>query len=429
MLQKFNAFLNSSEKKVLFYNFLSLVAIQGVNYLLPLITFPYIVRVIGIEKFGLLSFASNIILYFVVLTDYGFNLTATKQISIQKNNPDKLNDIVSSVFQIKIILALFSLIPLVLLILFYPKINREWIVYVFSFGMVIGQIFFPIWFFQGMEKMKFLTILNIISKGLFTISIFIFINQASDYILIPVFTSLGSIIAGVLSVVLMYYKFGIRFKIQKLKLLTVPLKESWYIFISKIAVLAYTSGNLFFLGIMTNDLQVGFYAISEKIIAAVIPISTALTTAFFPYFSRLWIHNKQQYYIAFNKFIKYFLFLLLILSIVAFIAAPYLVFLVSGNFIKDSIEVLRLLSITILLIPIGALFTESFVIQNRNKYVTKATIYTTFFNIIVIFPFIFYLGVIGLAVTVILVQIFQVIINIYFFKLNKLNYVRTNGFL
>lgn len=419
MLSKFKNIFNSSEKKVVLYNYISLVSIQGINYILPLLTFPYIVRVVGVEKFGLLSFVSNIILYFIVITDYGFNLTATKQISAHKNNKSKLNEIVSSVYQIKILLAIISLFVLILLILFYPKISREWVVYLFSFGMVIGQVFLPIWFFQGVEKMKFLTILNVISKGLFTISIFLFIKEPTDYLLIPLLTSLGSILAGILSIIIIYKKFGIRFKLQEINVLKEQLKDSWYIFISRVAVLLYTSGNIFFLGIMTSDFQVGLYSISEKIIAALIPISTALTTAFFPYFSRLWLQNKQHYYNVFVNFTKYYIPLLLLASAILFLTAPYLIYIVSGKNISESTQILKILAITALLIPIGAMFTESFVIQDLNKYVTKATVYTSVFNLIIIFPFIHYFGIYGLAFTVLLVQIFQVMINLYYYKLNK----------
>jgi PST family polysaccharide transporter len=86
-------------------NFLSLTALQGINYLVPLITFPYLVRVLGVDQFGLFSFIMAIILYAEIITDYGFDLSATKHIALERDNPQKVNEIFSSVIMIKSMMA------------------------------------------------------------------------------------------------------------------------------------------------------------------------------------------------------------------------------------------------------------------------------------------------------------------------------------
>ena len=155
-----NLFLNENNRN-LFRNFFYLSALNVANFILPFLTFPYLVRVIGIDNFGLLAFATSIATYFIIITDYGFNLTATRHISINRGDSLMINKIVSSVFIIKAMLFAVSLVVFVFLIMLIPKLYQNWQIFLFTFGTVAGQFLFPVWFFQGIEKMKVISILNV----------------------------------------------------------------------------------------------------------------------------------------------------------------------------------------------------------------------------------------------------------------------------
>jgi len=204
-----NLFTGSPARKRLTENFLSLSILRALNYLLPLITLPYLVRVLGPEKFGLIAFAQAFIGYFIILTDYGFNLSATREISIHRDEKEKVSKIFNSVMAVKFLLGMLSFIILALILTFIPKFGNDWLVYIFAFGMVLGNILFPVWFFQGMEKMKYITILNIVAKGIFTVCIFIFIRKMADYIYVPLINSMGFLAAGGLSLGTVFKNFGI----------------------------------------------------------------------------------------------------------------------------------------------------------------------------------------------------------------------------
>ena len=187
--------MNIVEKKRFLGNFLSLATLQGLNYILPLLTLPYLVRVLGAEKFGLIAFATAVVGYFIVLTDYGFNFSATREVANYRDDKNKLVEIFSSVMIIKVSLLLISFIILLFLIFFFEKIGNDALLYVLTFGSVVGQVLFPVWFFQGVERMKYITIINIISKTIFTVAIFLLVKQTSDYLLVPLLTSVGIIVA------------------------------------------------------------------------------------------------------------------------------------------------------------------------------------------------------------------------------------------
>ncbi|WP_369525932.1 oligosaccharide flippase family protein [Photobacterium leiognathi] len=133
-------------------NVLSLGSIQVVNYILPLLTVPYLVRVLGVDYFGLLAFSTVIINYLMLITDYGFNLTATKEVSINRFDNNKVSEIFSSVLIVKMLLTVLCFFLLLTLILTIGKIGDHSVLYLITFLSVIGQSLFPIWLFQGIEK-------------------------------------------------------------------------------------------------------------------------------------------------------------------------------------------------------------------------------------------------------------------------------------
>jgi len=133
----------------------------------------------------------------------------------------------------------------------FKKFRQDWLIYYLTFGMVLGQTLFPIWFFQGMERMKYITFLNVLAKLIFTIAIFIFVKRSSDYLYIPLLNSLGFIVAGVLALWIVFKDFGVFFRIPSFKDLKYQLKEGWYIFISTVAISLYTISNTFILGLFT----------------------------------------------------------------------------------------------------------------------------------------------------------------------------------
>lgn len=197
-----NILIETDEKKRLTSNIFSLGVLQAANYILPLLTIPYLVRVLGPEYFGLLAFATALVAYFILITDYGFNLSATRQISINRENKAKVDEIFSSVMIIKTAFMLLSFGLMSLIVFSFEKFSQHWEIYFITFGMVVGQWLFPVWLFQGMERMKYISYLNIGAKGFFTICIFIFVQDQSDYLLVPFLTSLGFIIAGIWSLYL-----------------------------------------------------------------------------------------------------------------------------------------------------------------------------------------------------------------------------------
>jgi len=344
-LQILQKIKNNSDYKRLFENFISLSILQGLNYILPLVTFPYLVRVLGVEKFGLLSFTTATIAYFQILTDYGFNLSATREVAINRDNKEKLNEIFSSVMIIKFGLLIISFLLLSVLVFSFEKFRQDWLVYYLSFGMVVGQVLFPVWFFQGMERMRYITILNAVAKGIFTIAIFVFVKSQSDYWKVPLLNSIGFLIAGIASLVLIYKYFKIVLtRVSKISIFK-QLQDGWLIFISNITVSLYTISTTFILGLFTNNIIVGYYSAADKLINIAKSLFFPVTQTLYPYISNLASRSKKRTIDLIKKIALIFGLIGMIITISISFFAEKIIYIIVGSGFSNSIVILKIFSL------------------------------------------------------------------------------------
>lgn len=347
---------DTEEKRRLASNILSLGVLQGANYILPLLTVPYLVRVLGPEYFGKLAFATATITYFMLVTDYGFNLSATRQISIHRYNKDKVNEIFSSVMMIKTALMVVSFGLMSLLVFSFEKFSQNWEVYYITFGMVIGQVLFPVWFFQGMERMKYITYLNLGAKAFFTVCIFIFVKEKADYLLVPLLTAMGFIVAGIWSLYLVKKEFNVRFTWQTVATLKHQLAEGWHVFFSSMAISLYTISTTFILGLFTNNTVVGYFAAADKIVQAVKGLYQPVSQAIYPLISKK-IHEDKQAGLAFTHRTTWVLGTgMFVISAALFLLAEPIVSLLLGEKYQQSILLLQVMSFLPFIIALSNIY-------------------------------------------------------------------------
>ena len=346
-LKKIKFIFKKKEHKVLIENFSSLSLLQIVNYVLPLIVLPYLIRVLGTEKFGLIIFAKVFIQYFILISDYGFNLSAVREIAICKNNNEKIEEIVSCVYIIKFLLIIVSFILLSIIVFSYAKFAKNWLIYLLTFPIVLGQAFFPVWFFQGIEKMKYITLLNILPKLLFTLLIFLLINKEDDYIYVPVINSLGFIVSGLAGYFLLIYKFKVKIKLVHRKKIIVYFKEGLGFFLSRLSSFGYSSINTLLIGIFFSNTLVTFYYTADKIIAVILTFLQPVIQSIYPYFSKDFKPNQ------FKRFIYLFFILSCMAGVLILFSSNFL-----SNFLYDKkVDIfIKTLNYLVLLLPISTLY-------------------------------------------------------------------------
>lgn len=406
MIKNIKNRLQDNKHKTVLSNMLSLIILQGSNYILPLILLPYLVRVLGVEYFGLLAFATATISFFRGIVSYGFDLSGTQQISIYRDDNKKLTEILSAILAVKFILAILSLFILSILLLFFDKFNMHWEVFLFTFFIVFGDVLFPIWFFQGVEKMKMITYIRLSYKGLFVLSVIFFVLDASEYMLVPLLDSIGAILAGIVALYFVSKDFKVSFVMPKYSDVLFQFINGWHIFVSRIAVILYTSVNTFLLGILTNNESVGYYSIAEKIYMAIRGLFGPIIQALFPFLTKKYTENKLTYYHLVRKLSVGYFIALLLFSSLTFIFSSNLINIVAGKMVIESVEVLRILSFAIIF-AIGSFYSTLLVIKEEGKILSKITLISMFINLILVFPLIYWFGIYGLAWQFVIIQALQ----------------------
>ncbi len=409
---------DTEEKSRLASNILSLGLLQGANYILPLLTVPYLVRVLGPEYFGLLAFATATIAYFMLITDYGFNLSATRQISIHRDDKDKINEIFSSVMMIKTVLMVVSFGLMSLLVFSFEKFGQHWEVYFITFGMVIGQVLFPVWFFQGMERMKYITYLNIGAKVFFTVCIFIFVKEQADYLLVPLLTAMGFIVAGIWSLYLVKKEFNVSFDWQSTVTLKFQLAEGWHVFFSSMAISLYTISTTFILGLFTNNTVVGYFAAADKIVQAVKGLYAPVSQAIYPLISKK-INEDKQAGLAFIHKTTWIVGVgMFVISAALFLLAEPIVSLLLGKKYQQSILLLQIMSFLPFIIALSNIYGIQTMLnlgykQAFSRILVAAAISGVGLSLVLV-PM--YEGL-GTAVTLLVVEVFVTVVMYFYLKI------------
>lgn len=278
----------------------SLAFVQGVNYILPLVTIPYLVRVLGIDGFGLYSFVYSLTQYFVYFTDYGFNLSASRKVSINRDRPQILAGIFSSVMIVKMVLFVLSSLVMILLVLSVGRFRADAVLFYVSLLSVAGNMLFPIWYYIGIEKTKYIALFNLISKLLSTAAIFVFIKAPGHLMWAVLIQSMGVIAAGLMSLMMIYCRWPVGVMVPPLKSVIKELRDGWNVFITLMSSTLVNNTNIFILGVLTNNTTVGYYSVADKIVRAFINLVSPVSVAIYPQVSRL-INNRRDQGVKYLK--------------------------------------------------------------------------------------------------------------------------------
>ena len=391
--QKISSITKNKEAKTLAGNFMWLSLLQVAGYVFPLITMPYLARVIGVEGFGRIAFAAAIMVWIQTIADWGFNLTATRDVAQNRDNPQKVSEIFSNVLWARCVLMLLSFIVLVLLILLVPKFRENSSIILVTFLMVPGHIFFPDWFFQAIEKMRYITILNVLMKLIFTIAVFIFIKQPEDYILQPLFTSLGYVVSGLIALYYIVYKWDIKIHKPNGRGVLQTIKRSTDVFINNLAPNLYNSFSTVLLGFFGGGIANGIYDGGVRFFNIGSQLLNIFTRTFFPFLSR-----KPEKH---NQFAMLTIGVTVVMAVILYVGAPWLVeFILSPEF-ADSVIVLRILAVSLIFVTLSSVYGSCYlIIHNQERLLRKITVYSSLSGFIIAWPLIYYFSYIGVALTV-----------------------------
>ena len=333
-----------SRNKTVLANFSYLSLLQVFTILFPLLTYPYLLRVIGLELYGVIVFAQTIINYVSLVINFGFNMSGARDVAVHKEDKVRLSRIVSSTYLCKFILWIVCLIVYLSVISIVPFFRDYYWVYLLSFLLTLNELLLPIWFFQGIEKMKYITIVNLSARLLFVAAIFLFVREREDYLLVPFLNGIGTILAGGLSLYIVLGKEKINLFVIPIKDLKSAYKESFPLFVSSLSTQIYVNVNKLVIGSFLGMSEVSIYDMADKVLHLMkLPISM-MAQAVFPKISRernIRFVNRVMFLVAGTVLLAY---------ICVFIGSDWIVYLFTGEYMEEASIIMRLLGESAILV-------------------------------------------------------------------------------
>lgn len=393
-------------------NFFALLIMQGGNYLLPLILIPYLIRVLGLGTFGTWVFAMSFVAFFRTVITYGFDLTATRQVTIRREDATFLGQLYSAVIAIRLSLLLLCNVFFILMSVMFTNIEDIMLLGMLSMLVLLGEVLFPIWLFQGMERMSFITKIKLSFKAAFVIMVMLLVKSPQDVVLIPIIESITSLMAGLVALWAATKYFGISLSIPKLQFTLEQLKDGAAVFFSNSAVHFYTTINTIALGVIAGPIAVAQFAIAEKVYSAIRGLLGPIVQAIFPALAKANAASPVIFRDSARKISIAFVALLLILAVGLFFTSDFIVHLIVGHDDPIATEVLKILSIC-LCFTLGSFLSSFLIVQKFDKTLLKITTVTAIFNLIIIIPLIQNFGIFGVAWGLLVVQVFHSLLQLY----------------
>lgn len=346
-----------NQRKKLFKNIASLGVVQIANYVFPLISIPIISRIIGPEKLGVINYSSAFMTYFVLVVSFGFDLTATRRISVDSSNQSLINTVFSEVLFAKILLSIFSLVLFIPCLFLVPPLHKEITVAIFSFILCFASIFNQNWLFQALQELSKVAILNFVSKLLFTFCVILIVRNEQDYIWQPLLTSVIQIGVAILS----FFWAINRYKIQIYK---IPFKQVlnllWsgkVVFFSMVVISLYTTTNTVILGLFRPAYEVGYYTAALKLIeVANSVINLPLSQALYPFIAVAFSESREKGILIVQKMVPIIVLFTIMVALGLFIFGSLLLTFFYGEKFKASILIFQLLSIVPSVIALSNVF-------------------------------------------------------------------------
>jgi O-antigen/teichoic acid export membrane protein len=415
-----------SVKKNIFYN----VVLSILNFLFPVITTPYISRILGVENIGLVNFATNYVEYFVLFAALGINHYGVREIAKYKGNKEKISIIFSELFLLNSIATIIATICYFGSIYYISALHQDWEIFILiGFSLYLAPISID-WYFRGLENFKIITCRSIIIKFLSFFGLFLFVKQREDvipYILLQVFSIIGAYILNFI-----YAKReGLKITWKKNNL-SIHIKPMMVFFFSTISIRIFTMFGTIMLGFLSSYEQVGFFTAPNKILIVVTSFFDAINASLIPRLAFNWRQNNNGANHDLLQKIFDINSLLIIPSAVGLcLLSSHFVPLFFGNEFLGSILPMQILSFKVIVAMLNSFFGKNILMTFgcENKYlivIFLTALLSFFFNLYLIPKY----GAIGASVTSVVSECFQIGLNLFLvYKFVKIRFYWRNMFI
>lgn len=347
-------------------NYFYMTFLQVSGLLIGLLIYPYVIRKLGGEQYGLYVFAMSVVSYFIIIVSFGFNFPSTKKISENIDNPEIKNHEYNAVFTAKFYLFLISTCIFGLLLFAVPFIKSNAIIFSIIYLQVISELFFPTWYFQAIQKMKLVTYIQLFFRILTIPFIFIFIHSETDVLKYAVIITASVILGAISATVVLQRSENIRLRLLRFNSIKDYYKDAFPFFLSSSLGIIKQESVTIIIGSFMGMRDVAIYDLANKIISIPRMLTSSINGALFPHV----IKNRTDDLV--KKIIKYESIVGAAISILIVLFGYWVILLLGGESMTGAYPVAIVLSLTVFVwLVVGAFINFIFVPNNKYYYVTK----------------------------------------------------------
>lgn len=344
------------------------------NYLFPLLTYPYVSRVLGVSNIGVCNFVDSIINYFILFSMLGVGSYGVREIARCKDNVERRNEVFSNLFVINAIMTVVSIAVLMLCTFLVPQMLPYKDFLGVGLLKVIFNLFLIEWFFQGIQQFKYITIRSVVVRSIYVISVFVLVKTSEDTLIYYILTSLTIVINSVFN---WSYSRGFKnFSLNNIHL-SLYIKPILVFGYYRILTSMYTTFNTTFLGFSNGEIEVGYFSTATKLYGIIMAVFTAFTTVMIPHVSQLLQEgNKEKIQDILNKTMSVLVFISVPMIVLCELLAPWIIYIIAGPGYEGAIIPFRIVICLLLIIGMEQIIIQQFLMaSNSNKSIFQVSTY------------------------------------------------------
>jgi len=406
--------LNTDHASVM-KNFFSLTFLKGLEYLVPLFLVPYLVRTLGLERYGIVQSAVSFMYIFYILTNFGFNYSAARQISVYRDDPDMSSKIAGAILILKSMLMILSFIIMLGLAMTIPSLQSELGLIILTFGFIVGDVLFPVWLYQGYEKMFYLSRFQIIARIVLFILTIVLIKTPEDYLYYPMIYYGSQILMAVSTLFFAKRLLGISISMPTKDILVREFTLALKPFFSSLAQVLYTQPRLFYVSLIASPMLTGAFAIADKA-AGVFQLFPAwlFVISALPRLSYMFEHEQEQCLKTLAMYQKWTCIYAIIITPIALITAPWIIYAFSGQFHEEATFMFRILCVETLILTANIFLIHYFPISGNYQVFAKIYGLTCIITLALFGVLMPIFGVYGLLSGIIISSIIVLVLTMHF---------------
>lgn len=400
---------------------------QACSVVFPLITFPYVSRVLGAESFGKVNFANSIIQYFALFAGLGISTYAVREGARVRDDKEKIEKLVNELFSINVCTATASLGVLVLLVIFWPKLHSYVPLMFIEAQIIVLTTCGSDWINSIYEDFQYITIRYIVLQSAAIIPLFLFVRTPHDYIIYALIIVLAGYGGNLFNI---YYirryvnrKFTLHCNWKK------HITPILVLFSTAVAVKIYLNSDITMLGILSTEKQTGIYSATSRIYQMVKELINAITIVMVPRISNM-LQNREeeQYEHLSNSTLNILVSLIMPLTVGLIVLRTPILYIVCGKEYLSGSNTLMILSLALPLGVLSCFYCNAILIPNREeKFYLVSTSIAAIVNIALNMAFIPLFGISGAAITTLIAELIVFLMSrVRCRKLLKINFKKKN---